>query len=337
VTDPYERLHVGDTDVTVTRLGFGAASIAGLYQPVDEPSALDTIGAALDMGVGYLDAAPQYGLGLAEQRLGLALRDVPRERFTVSTKVGRLIRQASDLPPGADAVPPPAQFPAVDPGLRVLWDLSRDGVRRSLDESRARLALERVDIAYIHDPDDHMAIALDEAAPALVELRQAGQLGAVGVGANDAEVLARFVADTDIDVILLANRYTLLDHAALATLLPMCVARGVSVVIGGVMNSGLLVDPRPGATFDYVAAPPALVTRAVRIREVCERHGVPIRAAAVRFVLAHPAVVSVLAGVRGRGHLAEYPRLMTTPIPSGLWDELRREGLIPPDAPTPAD
>jgi D-threo-aldose 1-dehydrogenase len=335
MSDPFERRSVGRTDVTVTRLGFGAASIAGLYRSVPEDLARDSIHAALELGVGYLDTAPQYGVGRSERLLGDVLPGVPRDRFTLSTKVGRLIRRAADVPIGAEAVRPPEQFADVDPDLRIVWDLTRDGVRRSLDESRARLGLERIDMVFIHDPDDHMTVALNEAAPTLAELRVQGVLGAIGVGANTVAVLERFVRDTDIDVILLANRYTLLDRSALATLLPVCVERGVSVVVGGVMNTGLLVDPRPGATFDYVAAPPELVARAMRLREVCARHGVLLRAAAVRFVLAHPAVVSVLAGVRDRAHLEEYPGLMTTPIPAALWDELRAEGLLPAEAPTP--
>lgn len=331
-----DEIPIGRTGIRVTRLGFGSASIGGLYRVVDHATAMDTVAAAIELGVRYLDVAPLYGLGLSEERLGEGLRGVPRDRYVVSTKVGRLIRPAAALPPGADAVPPPAQFPGVDPGLRTVWDMSRDGVRRSLDESRSRLGIERIDIAYIHDPDDHMALALDQAAPTLVELRAQGVLGAIGVGSNTVSVLQRFVEQTDIDVILLANRYTLLGQTALATLLPACVERGVGVVIGGVMNSGLLADPRPGATYDYREAPPDLLARAMRLAAICDRHGVPLRAAAVRFVLAHPAVVSVLAGVRDRRRLEEYATLITTPIPVALWDELRAEGLLPPEAPTSA-
>jgi D-threo-aldose 1-dehydrogenase len=334
---PSDDVPIGSTEVRVTRLGFGAASIGGLYDVVDHAVAMDTVAAAMELGVGYVDVAPQYGLGRAERRLGEGLRDVPRERYVLSTKVGRLIRHSAEVPPGVPAEEPPTQFPGVDPDLRTMWDMSRDGVRRSLDESRARLGIERIDIAYIHDPDDHMAMALDHAAPALAELREQGVLGAIGVGANTVSVLQRFVEQADIDVILLANRYTLLDQPALATLLPTCAERGVAVVIGGVMNTGLLADPRAGATFDYVAAPPSLVAKAQRLAAICAGHGVPLKAAAVRFVLAHPAVVSVLAGVRSRRRLVEYEALMTTPTPAALWDELRDEGLLPPEAPTPTD
>jgi D-threo-aldose 1-dehydrogenase len=333
---PSDQVQIGDTGVRVTRLGFGAASIGGLYDVVDHGVAMDTVAAALEVGVGYMDVAPQYGFGMSEQRLGEGLRGVPRDRFVLSTKVGRLIRRSGEVPAAVAAEPPPAQFPGVDPDLRVVWDMSRDGVRRSLDESRARLGIERIDIAYVHDPDDDMPTALDQAAPALAELRGQGVLGAIGVGANTVSVLQRFVDQADIDVILLANRYTLLDQPALATLLPACVERGIAVVIGGVMNTGLLADPRPGATYDYVTAPPELLAKAQRLAAVCDRHGVPLKAAAVQFVLAHPAVVSVLAGVRSRQRIEEYPGLMGTPIPPALWDELRSEALLPPGAPTPA-
>ena len=313
----------------MTRLGFGAASIGGLYHVVDHAVAMDTVAAALELGVGYMDVAPQYGLGMSERRLGEGLRGFARDRYVVSTKVGRLIRRRSEVPPGAHADAPPAQFPGVDPDLRTMWDMSRDGVRRSLDESRARLGLERIDIAYIHDPDDHMAMALDEAAPALVELRDQGALGAIGVGANTVEVLQRFVERADIDVILLANRYTLLDQSALAALLPACLERGVAVVIGGVMNSGLLADPRPGATFDYVAASPgprgAGAAAGSRLRPA---RG-PLKAAAVRFVLAHPAVVSVLAGVRHRAAAGGVRDAHGDPHPGGAVGRAARRGPAP--------
>jgi len=335
MTDVHSPAPLGRTDVKVGRLGLGSAAIGGLYRPVDEQTARATVDTALELGVRYFDTAPQYGLGLGELRIGRALEGVPREGLTVSTKVGRLIRSRHTVPQGADVEAPPPQFPGVDPDLRIVWDLSRHGVLRSLDESRERLRMERIDVVYIHDPDGRMEIALDEAMPTLVELRAAGVVGAIGVGANTVDVLQRFVDHADVDVILLANRYTLLDQSALPRLLPACVARGVAVVIGGVMNSGLLADPRPGATYDYVEAPPALLAQAALLSEICARHGVSARAAAVRFVMAHPAVVSLLAGVRRRDHLIEYPGLMTAQVPGALWDELKDRGLLPRDAPTP--
>jgi D-threo-aldose 1-dehydrogenase len=197
------------------------------------------------------------------------------------------------------------------------------------------LGLDRIDILYIHDPDDHWEAAITGAFPALDRLRAEGVVRAIGAGMNQAEMLARFAREGDFDMFLVAGRYTLLDQAALPELLPLCVEKGIAVVIGGVMNSGILADPRPGARFNYAPAPPELVERAQRIRAVCERHGVPLRAAAIQFPLAHPAVAALVAGVRTVEHLDDYPRLMATPLPEGLWSELRAEGLIDPNAPVP--
>ena len=206
---------------------------------------------------------------------------------------------------------------------------------RSLEESLARLGLDRVDIAYIHDPDDHWQAAIDGAYPALHRLREQGVVRAIGVGINQSPMLARFARETEMDAFLVAGRYTLLDQDALAEVLPVCVERGISVLIGGVMNSGVLADPRPGARFDYDPASPEILDRARRLAETCERWSVPLRAAAIQFPLAHPAVAGLIAGVRRIEHLDEYPEFMRWPIPRGLWDELRASGLIDPEAPTP--
>jgi D-threo-aldose 1-dehydrogenase len=217
----------------------------------------------------------------------------------------------------------------------MVFDYSHDGVLRSVEESLERLGVDRIDILLVHDPDDHERAAIDGAFPALVRLREEGVVGAIGAGMNQAPMLARFVRDHGLDVVLVAGRYTLLDHEALAELLPLCLERRVAVIVGGVMNSGVLADPRPGSAFDYRPAPHAVVDRARRLATICDRHGVPLKAAAVQFPLAHPAVVSLVAGVRRIDHLDEYPALMRHAIPDELWNELRDEGLIPPDAPVP--
>jgi D-threo-aldose 1-dehydrogenase len=273
-----------------------------------------------------------YGFGNAERRLGAVLRTKPRDAFTISTKVGRLVRPAS-----GDALRYTGNFFGIGDD-RDTWDMSRDGVLRSIEESLERLGLDRVDIVFIHDPDvqDLWKPAIDEAFPALADLRSQGVIGAIGAGMNQSAMLARFVREGDMDVLLLAGRYTILDQEGLDDLLPLCDERGVRIVIGGIMNSGILADPRPGARFNYADAPPALVERAGRIRAVCERHGVTIKDAAIQFPLAHPAVVSVAAGVRTAAHLDDYPRAMARSIPAALWEELRAEGLIPADAPVPA-
>jgi D-threo-aldose 1-dehydrogenase len=321
---------LGRNGVRVSALALGTAPLGNLFAPVAETDAEATVRAALAAGLSYLDTAPHYGVGLAERRLGRVLAGLPREAFTISTKVGRLLRP---LVPGETA--DPEGFAGAPPAKRV-WDLSRDGVRRSLEESRVRLGLDRVDILLLHDPDDHEREAYDQAFPALAELRDDGVIGAIGAGMNQAEMLTRFVRDLELDLVLVAGRYSLLDQRALAELLPTCAARGTAVVIGGVFNSGLLADPRPGATFDYAPAPPELVARAVRLGEVCARHGVPLRDAALAFPFGHPAVTSVLVGARTPGEVEDAVASFGRPVPSDLWAELAATGLLPEHVPTPA-
>jgi D-threo-aldose 1-dehydrogenase len=338
--DPGERVPLGRTRLDVSRLGFGGASIGGLFSPVDDDAAIATVRHAWDLGIRSFDTAPLYGYGASERRVGAALRDRPRDEFVLSTKVGRRVRDEASIPPGADIDrqeldgQEDAYYVRTRP-VRLVFDYSADGVRRSIDESLERLGLDRVDIALIHDPDDHWRTAIDEAWPALARLRDDGVIGAVGAGMNQSAMLARFARETDMDVFLLAGRYTLLDQGALDELLPLCVERGISVLVGGVMNSGVLADPRPGSRFDYAPASPAILERARRVGEVCARHGVPLRAAAMQFPLAHPAVASLVAGVRTPAHLDDYPSMMAHPIPEALWAELRAEGLLRADAPIP--
>jgi D-threo-aldose 1-dehydrogenase len=340
--DPVARLPLGRTGLTVTRLGFGGASIGGLFTAVTDDDAVATVRRAWDLGIRVFDTAPLYGYGDAERRIGDALRAEPRDAFVLSTKVGRLVRAPGEIRPD-DELDRQLRGDTADAFYvrtgpeRLVFDYSADGVRRSIDESLGRLGLDRIDIALIHDPDDHWQAALDGAYPALAKLRDEGVIRAVGAGMNQSEMLARFVRETDIDVVLLAGRYTLLEQGALDALLPACEERGVAVLVGGVMNSGVLANP--GGTesrFNYERAPSAVVDRARRIGEVCEVHGVPLRAAAIQFPLAHPAVVSLVTGVRTVAHLEEYPAFARLEIPAALWEELRAEGLLRDDAPVPA-
>jgi len=339
--DPLELVTLGRGGPKVTRLGFGTAEIGGLYRPVSDGEAATVLEHAWSLGIRYFDSAPLYGQGDSERRLGRLFGGRPRDSYAVSTKVGRLLYAAGDVPRGANVDSQPL-YKHVDALGRetsppqVVFDYSRDGVLRSVESSLQRMGVERIDILYIHDPDDHWQQAIEGAYPALEQLRADGVVKAIGAGMNQAEMLARFAREGDFDVFLLAGRYTLLDHSALAELLPVCLQRGVSIVAGGLMNSGLLADPRPGATFNYRPAPEALVERAQRLRAVCERHGVPLRAAAIQFPLAHPAVKAIVTGVRTVEHLDDYPRYMAQPLPAELWTELREERLIPPEAPTPA-
>jgi len=338
--DATERVPLGRTGLSVTRLGFGGASIGGLFSAVRDEAAIDSVRHAWDIGIRSFDTAPLYGYGDSERRVGAALRDRPRDAFVLSTKVGRLVREEDAISPQADIDRQALDgredaFYVRDRPVRIVFDYSGDGVRRSLEESLERLGLDRVDIALIHDPDEHWQAAIDEAWPALERLRAEGVIGAVGAGMNQSAMLARFARETSMDVFLLAGRYTLLDQGALDELLPLCLDRRIAVLVGGVMNSGVLADPRPGSRFDYAPASDEVLTRARQLGEVCARHDVPLRAAAMQFPLAHPAVVSLVAGVRTPSHLDDYPALLARPIPASLWDELRAEGLLPFDAPVP--
>ncbi|GAB7186665.1 D-threo-aldose 1-dehydrogenase FDH [Kitasatospora sp. Ki12] len=327
------RRPLGRGKVPVSELAFGAAGIGNLFTPVTDAEAEAAVVAAWESGVRYFDTAPHYGLGLSERRLGTVLRGMPREEYTLSTKVGRLLEptgssEGDDLAHGGFAVPATH---------RRVWDFSAGGVRRSIEESLERLGLDRIDIVYLHDPDNHAHQALTEAYPELERLRAEGTVGAIGVGMNQAELPARFVRETDIDAVLLAGRYSLLDQRGLDELLPLATEHGVGVVVGGVFNSGLLADPKPGATFDYAAAPDEVLVRALELKEICERHGVPLRAAALRFPFGHPAVASVLVGTRNATEVRDAAAMLRHHVPDALWTELKDRALLPPDVPTPAE
>jgi D-threo-aldose 1-dehydrogenase len=313
---------------TPSGLGFGAAGIAGLFTEVTEEQAHEAVTAAWQRGIRYYDTAPHYGLGLSERRLGAALRDRPRDEYTISTKVGRR------LEPQQAAGDDLANGFAVPATHRRVWDFTADGIRRTLDASLERLGLDRVDVVYLHDPDDHAEQAFREGYPALEKLRSEGVVGAIGAGMNQTEMLTRFVRDTDVDVVLCAGRYTLLDQSALTDLLPAAVERGVSVVIGGAFNSGLLADPSPGATYNYAQAPEELLDRALRMRTIAERHGITLRAAALAFCAAHPAVTSVLVGARSAAEVHDCADQFATPVPAVFWQELRDTGLLATEEPS---
>lgn len=309
---------LGRSAVQVTELSFGGAAIGNLFTAVTDADALAAVDAAWDGGIRAFDTAPHYGLGLSERRLGEALRRRPRDQYVISTKVGRLLEPAGAAGRAArdtEGFDVPACY------VRR-FDFSADGVRRSIEASLERLGLDRVDIALIHDPDDHGEQAIREAYPALEQLRAERIVRAIGVGMNEVGLLTRFVTDTDINVVLVAGRYTLLDRSAADTLLPAAVRRGVSVIAAGVFNSGLLAAPRLGSTYDYHVASDVLIARAIRLEEICARFGVPLRAAAARFPLTHPAVASVLLGARSAGEVTDAIRMRALDIPVALWESL---------------
>ncbi|MFJ5775609.1 aldo/keto reductase [Streptomyces sp. NPDC093094] len=322
---------LGSSGVEVSELAFGASAVGNLYTEVSETQAHEAVAAAWQRGIRYFDTAPHYGLGLSERRLGAALRERPRTQYTVSTKVGRRLEPSGR---GGDDLAHGFAVPATH---RRVWDFSADGVRRTLEDSLERLGLDRVDVVYLHDPDDHAEEAFREGYPALEKLRAEGVVGAIGAGMNQAAMLTRFVRDTDVDVVLCAGRYTLLDQQALTELLPAAQARGTSVVIGGAFNSGLLADPRPGATYNHATASPELLHRALRLKSVAARHGTTLRAAALAFCAAHPAVASVLVGARSAHEVVDCAHQFAAPVPAELWQELRDSGLLPAEAPVPGE
>lgn len=313
----------------------GGAPLGNLLGEIDEAAAHAAVHAAWNVGVRHFDTAPHYGAGLSEHRMGAALRNRPRADFTLSTKVGRMLVPA---PGGVGEWEDDFQH-----GLSFTrrLDVSHDGALRSIEDSLSRLGLARIDIAYIHDvsPDwlgaeweTHFAAAMQGAALALSRLRDEGVIGAWGLGVNMVEPCLRALRESDPDIFLLAGRYTLLDHAGLPELLPACAARGVRVVIGGPYNSGLLAG---GDTFNYKRAPDDLVARAGSIGAVCARHGVDLRAAALQFCAAHPAVAAVIPGARTAAEVEQNAAMMQQPIPAELWAELKAAGLLPDEAPVP--
>ena len=289
-------------------IGFGTAAIGKMYAPVPDGQAQAALEAAWAAGIRYYDSAPLYGHGLAEARLGRFLAGKDRDSYAVSSKVGRVL----DGSVGADG-----QLP---------FDYSPEGVRRSLAGSLERLGLDYLDIALVHDPDGHWEEASRSALPELARLREAGVVRAIGAGMNQAEMLRRFAVECDIDCVLVAGRYTLLDQGAGRELLPACLERGVGVILGGVLNGGILADPDASPYYDYQPAPAATLARARRLHALCASFGVPLAAAALQFALGHPAVATALVGARSPAEVAEDMRLLEVEIPAALWDAIA-EGL----------
>ncbi|WP_082443377.1 MULTISPECIES: aldo/keto reductase [unclassified Sphingomonas] len=325
------------------KLGFGGAAIGNLYRSVGDDAARATIDAAWERGIRRFDTAPHYGFGLSERRLGDALSDLDAGRHAiVSTKVGRVLRPAPDR----DLTSERQGFVSPEP-VESAFDYSRDGVLRSFDASRDRLRRDRIDLLLAHDLGemthgaDHgarMATFLDGGYPAMRALRDAGVVGAIGIGVNEIAVCEELLDRVELDVILLAGRYTLLEQAALDTLLPRCAASGVQVIVGGPYNSGILASGTgPDARYNY-EAPPAEVTRRVdAIAAICARHGVPMAAAALQFPMAHPAVTAVIPGMADAAEVAQAAALATLKLPPALWTDLIDAGLIRADAPVPME
>lgn len=318
--------------LVLTEVGLGAAQLGNLGRPTTDAEAEATVAAAWEHGIRSVDTAPHYGLGLSERRLGALLRAYPRDEVVVSTKVGRLLEPS---PATADARDDEGFDVPADTVRR--WDFSRDGILRSVDDSLRRTGLDRIDILYLHDPDvsGQLEIAITDGIGALIELREQGVVRAVGAGMNQAAPLAELIRRADVDIVMCAGRYTLLDTSAADELLPLAAARGVGIAAAGVFNSGVLSQPRPadGAWYDYAPAPAALLAKAHRIADVAERHGLTLPDLALAFPLRHPAVTSVVVGARGRDQVIQNVDRHSVVVPDVVWADLAAAGLIPEDLP----
>ena len=311
----------------LTRLGYGAANVGNLFRELTDDQAWAILDAAWESGIRYFDTAPHYGLGLSERRLGAFLQTKPREEFVISTKAGRLLRPNPDDDGGLDLA---ADF-HVRTTLRREWDFSEGGIRASLDESLERLGIDRVDILYLHDPERHdLDLALREAFPALEQLRAEGAVDAVGIGSMTADALAAAVRGAELDLIMIAGRYTLLEQPAAEDVLPACHEHGTGVVAASVFNSGLLAkdEPTRDDRYDYGRMPEPLWQHLQRIVAVCRAHDVPLPAAAVQFALRDRAVRSVVVGGSRSEQLRRNAELMAVDIPGALWDDLAAQGLL---------
>lgn len=312
----------------VTAIGLGSAPLGGLFTPVSDADAQATLELGWSAGIRFYDTAPLYGFGLAERRVGAFLRQQPRDSYVISTKVGRLLR----APEGAAAEDDHYKGTQRE---RPVFDFSHDGVMRSVEESLNRLGLDRVDVLLVHDPDDHYDEAVSGAFRALQRLRFDGAVKAIGAGMNQSEMLVRFAEAVPVDCFLLAGRYTLLDQSALDALFPLCQARGIGILLGGIYNSGILANPHTTPKFNYQDADAALVVRALALDALCRRHGTELKAAALQFGMAHPAVTVAVMGARNAAEVADNIAMSEKAVPQAFWQELRAQGLVDARAPLP--
>ncbi len=336
------RRRVGKTRLEVTTLGLGGAPMGGFRAKISDAEAVALTDVAYELGVRYFDTSPFYGYGRSELRMGAALREKPRDDYVLSTKIGRIMHA---MKPGEK---PPADFRENGlPGFAPVFDYTYDGVMRSLEHSYFRLGISRIDIALVHDVDfwtikdraildQRFKTVMESGFKALDELRRAGVISAIGVGINESDTSLRFIQAGDFDCMLLAGRYTLLEQGGLEAFLPECVKRGVSVILGGPYNSGILTGGvKADTTHDYVQAPAPLIEKARKIEAVCKRHGVELGAAAIQFPLFHPALCAVIPGALAASEVKQNVERLSVKIPTELWNELKREKLLDPAAPTP--
>ena len=341
--NPFALRRVGRTDLQVTSLGFGGATLGDGRAPIPEAQAMLTIEAAYAAGIGYFDTAPWYGTGKSERRYGNVLGLKPRDSYVLSTKIGRVLERPAD--------PSTFQQARWTHGLPfvVRFDYTYDGVMRSYEDSLTRMGVNRIDALLIHDldhgyhgTDEGVQARIDEldsggGYQALRELKERGEIGAIGAGINVTGMIPRFLERFDLDFFLVAMPYTLLNQDALDAEMPLVQSRGATIVIGAVFASGILaIGPVPGATYGYQPATPEILEKAKGIQETCQQHGVPLGAAALQFPFGHPAVSSVIPGPNAPEQVKGNLDWMRVEIPADLWGDLKEHGLIRPDAPTPA-
>ncbi len=327
-----DEIPIGQTGIKVTRLGLGGVFVGSHFETsASYDISLKTIKTAYDIGIKYFDTAPFYGCGRSEARFGKMLSDKPRDTYVLSTKVGRLLIPDSENPGMWEDDKITHFVPE--------FDLSRDGIIKSVEDSLERLGLNHVEILYLHDPDraNKEDEAIKSAFPALMELKEQGLVKAIGTGMNQWQMPMRFLQEFDLDVILLAGRYTLLDQSAYLDFLPLCEKRGTKIVTGGPFNSGILTATtfNQSTWFNYKPASAEWIEKAINLKLICDKYSVNLKAAALQFPLAHPAVACVIPGAASPAQLEENVSLINAPIPPGVWEELKYQNLIPIDAPTP--
>ena len=315
-----EKVKLKRSELEVTRLSLGTAPLGGLFASVSDKDGDELLNSALDLGINYFDTAPQYGHGVAEVRLGRALQNA-KVPFVVETKVGRVLKRV-------EGVEPEKWFPDAPRDIVPIYDYSKAGIRQSFEESLERLGLPHIDIVLMHDAEDYIPDAINNAFPVLADLRSQGLIKAIGLGMNYVEPALEIMKNTDLDIALIAGRYTLLDQIAQEELFPYALANNIDISMGGVLNSGVLANPAPGATYNYLPASDEIIARAKKICDFLKERSVPLIAAAVQFPMRHPAVTSIVTGPRNVSELQTYVDGFDFPIPESVWIDLENSGLV---------
>jgi len=315
-----EKVKLKRSNLEVSRFSLGTAPLGGLFKSVSDADGDELINTALELGINYFDTAPQYGHGVAEIRVGRGLRGV-KTPYVIETKVGRVLRHV-------EGVEPEQWFPDAPRDIVPIYDYSPEGIRRSFDESLERLGLPHIDIVLMHDAEDFLKEAINDAFPVLADLRSQGMIKAIGLGMNYVGPALEIMKSTDLDIALIAGRFTLLDQVAQNELFPYALAHNIDITMGGVLNSGVLANPVAGATYNYLPASDEIIARAAKIGDFLKERGVPLIAAALQFPLRHPAVTSVLTGPRTGAELRSNAKDFDRALPEGIWAELEDANLI---------